>query len=101
MPKSPLTGDLIKACLEARPFAWQAFVDQCAPAVLESIRSLGHSTGRKWTEDEVARYSTKVFESLRAEDYALLRSLDSTMNSETFLTVVVRRTVSASESTSG
>ena len=97
MSKSNLTADLIKACLESRPFAWQAFVDQCAPAVLESIRSLGISTGRKWKDAEIASFSTKVFESLRADNYELLRKLDATMNTDTFLTVVVRRAVAAAE----
>ncbi len=97
MSKSTNTPALIKACIESRPFAWQAFVDQCAHAVLESIRSFGKSTGRQWGDEEVAGYSRKVFENLRADDYAMLRGFDPSMNAETFLTVAVRRAVLAAE----
>lgn len=97
MSKSPLTAELVNACLESRPFAWQALVDQCAPAVLEAIQSLGKSTGRKWKDEDVASFSAKVFESLRADNYGLLRTFDATMNADTFLTVVVRRAVATAE----
>lgn len=96
MSTSPITPDLIMACIESRPFAWQTFVDQSAQVVMESIRSLGKSTGRQWTDEEVAELSKKVFESLRADNFELLRGFDPKMNAETFLTVAVRRAVLAS-----
>jgi hypothetical protein len=98
MPEPPEVDTLIAACLDGKPFAWQTLVDQIAPGVLRTIHGLARATGRTLTEAEVGRYARRAFESLRKDNYAMLRLWDPSIKAETFLAIVVRRAMQAAES---
>lgn len=94
-PQSIQISTLARACLEGRPFAWQALVDECAPTVVELIGELDRLTGTDRTSGELEEMAARVFEALRANNHAAMREITPETNGRIFLGIIVRRVLLA------
>ncbi len=92
--------ELVQACVDERPFAWQRFVDQNLGTVIQVIDQINDSTSLKLSRSDRESAARLVFETMRADDCALLRRYREYANFETFLVLMTRRIMkkSASES---
>lgn len=88
-------ASLARACLDGRPFAWQALVDGCASTVVELIGDFDRLTGTDRTPQSLEAMVARVFESLRADNLAALRDIPPETNGRIFLGIIVRRVLHA------
>ncbi len=82
---------LVQACLQQRPFAWQAFADRFLPTVLKTIHEIDIQASRGWPETRHHELARSVFWRLKQDDFQLLREWDDHTDFETWLVVVTRR----------
>ncbi|MGI9516742.1 MAG: hypothetical protein ACR2NP_06850 [Pirellulaceae bacterium] len=92
---NPEVSELVHACLHARPFAWQRFVDRFLPSVLQTVHEVDVQASRGWSEQQHEELTQEFFESLRHRDYELLRQWDQQSDFETWLVIAVRRVACA------
>ena len=92
--------DLVQACLKARPFAWQRFVDHYLPLVLQTVHEVDVQASRGWSEKQHEQLTQDVFQHLRKDNYQLLRQWDGKSDFSTWLIIAIRRITCGSQQTS-
>ncbi len=90
---SPGDHEMIQACLEHRPFAWQSFVDRNLATVISIIGQINEANSLNLTEARRDSLAEDVFRQLRANDFELLRKFHENGTFRTFLIICTRRIV--------
>lgn len=82
--------ELVCACIEGRPGAWEEFVSRYAPLILAVARRSLRARSLSPAPDDLDDICENTFLAFVKDDFALLRSYDSRFALSTFVGVVAR-----------
>ncbi len=90
-PAEDLEGDeLVEACIEGRPGAWESFVRRYAPLILAVARRSLRARSLAPAPDDLDDICENTFYAFLKDDFALLRAYDSRFALSTYVGVVAR-----------
>ena len=91
MPLREIDRQILDACLQHQPGAWNEFVDRYLGLIYHVIHHVSHSRTIALTPADIEDVAAEVLLAIVADDNALLRRFKGTSSLPTYLTVVARR----------
>lgn len=86
----PAGAEVVRACIDGRPGAWESFVVRYAPLILAVARRSLRARGLSPAPDDLEDICENTFYAFVKDDFALLRSYDRRFALSTFVGVVAR-----------
>ena len=93
MVLSEIDRNLLERCLQAKPRAWEDFVDRFLGLVIHVVNHTAQARSVRLTPEDRDDLCAEVFLEIVRRDFALLRNFRGQSSLATYLTVVARRIV--------
>jgi len=90
---SELDRNLLQACLERKPRAWENFVDRFLGVVVHVINHTAQSRALHVGAPDREDLTSEVFLAIVSDDFAVLRRFRGQSSLATYLTVIARRVI--------
>ena len=93
MALSEIDRNLLQACLQRKPRAWENFVDRFLGVVVHVINHTAQSRSLRLGVQDREDLAAEVFLTIVNDDFAVLRRFRGQSSLATYLTVIARRVI--------
>lgn len=93
MALSEIDRNLLQACLQRKPRAWENFVDRFLGVVVHVINHTAQSRSLRLSSPDREDLAAEVFLAIVSDDCAVLRRFRGESSLATYLTVIARRVI--------